>query len=137
MFFLRARARIFYENMCHMCHLSLIEKKGLLIILDLIACATDHDEAATGICANPLKSKVYEGSAYIDGTQFLTDAAVDELLLKVGGLKLAVVTVQLHDLFFRKPILEAALVKGKGLTVDAFVWERMVAGGDDAFYLEG
>ena len=22
MFFLRARARIFYENMCHMCHVS-------------------------------------------------------------------------------------------------------------------
>lgn len=162
MFFLRARARIFYENMCHMCHLSLIEKKGFLIFLDLIACATDHDEAATGICANPLKTKVYEGSAYIDGTQFLTDTAaddlqgsshghelavlmvqglaeeqVDELLLKVGGLKLAVVTVQLHDLFFREPILEAALVKGKGLTVDAFVRERMVSGGDDAFYLEG
>ena len=55
----------------------------------------------------------------------------------MGGLKLAVVTVQLHDFFFRKPILEAALVKGKGLAVDAFVWERMVAGGDDAFYLEG
>ena len=53
-----------------------------------------------------------------------------------GGLKLAVVTVQLHDLFFRKPILEAALVKGKGLTVDAFVWERMVSRGDDALYLE-
>ena len=52
---------------------------GFLIFLDLIACATDHDEASTGACANPLKSKAYEGSAYIDGTQFLTDAAADDL----------------------------------------------------------
>ena len=55
----------------------------------------------------------------------------------MGGLKLLVVTVQLLDFFFRKPILEAAGVEGESLGVDAFVVERMLSGREDALHLEG
>ena len=66
-----------------------------------------------------------------------TEIEVYKFVLKARGLKLTVMTVLLLYLLFGEPEGEAALVKGEGLTVDAFVWERMVAGGDDALYLEG
>jgi len=44
--------------------------------------------------------------------------------------------VQRLYFFFRKPVLETALVEGEGLAVDAFVVERMAAWADDALHLE-
>ena len=43
MFFLRARARIFYENMCHMCHLSYFEEVFKRVKQQLMEAAFDDD----------------------------------------------------------------------------------------------
>ena len=44
---------------------------------------------------------------------------------------------QFHDLFTAEPVLEALLVQGVGLRVNALVVEGMFAGRLDALYLEG
>ena len=66
-----------------------------------------------------------------------TEIEVYKLVLKARGLKLTVMTVLLLYLLFGEPEGEATLVKGEGLTVDAFVTERVIAGRDYALDLEG
>ena len=66
-----------------------------------------------------------------------TEIEVYKLVLKARGLKLTVMTVLLLYLLFGEPEGEAALVKGEGLTVDAFVTERVIAGRYYALDLEG
>ena len=129
-----------------------IHQEAVLVCLYLLRRAADYDEASAAVGAHPFEAQVAEGSAYIHGTEFLTDTIADDLqgtchgyelaqlaigrsaeiqiyqlVFEMGCLKLLVVTVQLLDFFLRKPILEAALVESKGLAVDTFVVERMVS----------
>lgn len=113
-----------------------IHQEAVLVCLYLLRRAADHDKASAAVGANPLEAQVAEGSAYIHGTQLLTDTIADDLqgtcyghelaqlaigrlaeiqiyqlVFEMGCLKLAVVTVQLLDFFLRKPVLEAAFIE--------------------------
>lgn len=138
-----------------------IHQEAVLVCLYLLRRAADYDKASAAVGAHSLEAQVAEGSTYIYGTQLLADTVADELQgtgygyelaqLAIGRLakiqvhqlvfeawclKLLVVTVQFLDFFLRKPVLEAALVQGKRLAVDAFVVERIVSWRDDALHLE-
>ena len=124
--------------------------------------AADDDEASATAGADSLEAQFYEGSAYVDGTQLLADAGTDDLQgschghefaslcrtglaevqvhqlpFEMGCLELSVMSVQLLDFFFFKPVLEAALVEGVGLGIDGIVVEWVFSWGDDMLYLEG
>ena len=138
-----------------------VEDDAFLIGLHLLRCALDDEIATDAVISHPLETKLIEGKPHSRRVQLLTDACADNLNSPCGGhkhavlalhgntkiqghqfpfemrcLKLTVMTVQLLNLFFREPVLEAALVQSQGLAVDAFVVERMVSWRDDALHLE-
>ena len=135
---------------------------GLLVGHYLLGRALHDKIAAYAVIAHALKAQLAESHAYASGTKLLRDATANDLqhprrghehavlmfqglteievyklVLKARGLKLTVMTVLLLNLLFGEPEGEAALVKGEGLTVDAFVTERVLAGRDYALDLEG
>ena len=139
-----------------------IVELGTLVGFHVLRRAADNDEASAAAGADSLKTQFYEGSAHVDGTEFLADAGTDDLqgschghelacfrrswfaevqvhqlLFEMGCLELSVMFVQLLDFFFLKPILEAALVEGVGFGIDGIVVERVLSGGDDMLYFEG
>ena len=139
-----------------------IVKLGTLVGFHVLRRAADNDEASAAAGADSLKTQFYEGSAHVDGTEFLADAGTDDLqgsrhrhelacfrrswfaevqvhqlLFEMGCLELSVMLVQLLDFFFLKPILEAALVEGVGFGIDGIVVEGVLSWGDDMLYLEG
>lgn len=137
------------------------EDDALLVGLHLFGSTLDDEVATDAVIAHSLEAKLVEGKSYPCRVQFLADACADNLYGSCGGhenavlalfgdtkiqshqlsfemgcLKLFVMMVQLLDFVFRKPVLETALVEGKGLAVDAFVVERMVTRADDTLHLE-
>ena len=139
-----------------------IVELGTLVGFHVFRRAADDDEASAAVGADSLETKLYEGSAYVDGTELLADAGTDDLqgsryghelscfrwsglaevqvhqlLFEMRGLELSVMLVQLLDFFFFKPILKTALVEGVGFGIDGIVVEGVLPRRDDALYLEG
>ena len=139
-----------------------IVELGTLVGFHLFRRAADNDEASAAAGADSLETQLYEGSAYVDGTELLADAGTDDLqgschghelsclrrsglaevqvhqlLFEMRGLELSVMPVQLLDFFFLKPILEAALVEGVGFGINGIVVEGVLPWREDALHLEG
>ena len=150
---------------CVICHglfgLGIVQL-GTLVGFHFLRRAADDDEASAAAGADSLEAQLYEGSAYVDGTQLLADAGTDnlqgsrhghelscfrrtglaevqvhQLLFEMGCLELSVMLVQLLDFFFLKPILKTALVEGVGFGIDGIVVEGVLPRRADALYLEG
>ena len=147
---------------CHRLFGFSIVELGTLVGFHVLRCAADDDEAPAAAGADSLEAQFYEGSAYIDGTQLLADAGTDDLQgsrhghelsslrrtglaevqvhqfpFEMGCLELSVMSVQLLDFFFLKPILKTALVESVGLGIDGIVVEWVLSWGADAFHLKG
>ena len=139
-----------------------IVELGTLVGFHFFCRAADDDEASAAAGADSLEAQFYESSAYVDGTQLLADAGTDnlqgsryghelacffwtglaevqvhQLLFEMRGLELSIMSVQLLDFFFLKPILEAALVEGVGFGIDGIVVEGVFSWGDDMLHFEG
>lgn len=135
---------------------------GELVGFHLLRRAADYDKAPAVAGADSLEAQFCEGSAYVDGTQLLADAGTDDLQgschghelanlagtgsaeiqvhqfpFETGCLELSVMSVQLLDFFFLKPVLEAAFVEGVGFGINGIVVEGVLPWGDDALCLEG
>ena len=135
---------------------------GELVGFHFFRRAADNNKASAAAGADSLEAKLYEGSAYVDGTQLLADASTDDLQgsrhghefsclrrsglaevqvhqlpFEMGCLELSVMLVQLLNLFFLKPILETTLVEGVGFGIDGIVVEGVLPRRTDALHLEG